>query len=62
MAKKKQPAKKISYNRKPKPVGDNESDLLSIILQSVDGLSELGKARVLSYVFAKYEKYIPLNK
>lgn len=62
MANKKQPAKKRAYNRKPKAIGDNEVDMLCILLQTINSLSEDGKKRCLSYIMAKYEKYIPVNK
>lgn len=62
MQKKKQPAKKIPYKRKRKAVGDNEADMLCVLLQTIDSLSEDGKARCLSYIIAKYEKYMPLNR
>lgn len=62
MPNKKQPAKKIPSSRKRKAVGDNEADMLCVLLQTIDSLSEEGKTRCLSYIMAKYEKYIPLNK
>lgn len=59
---KNKPAKKTADKRTKKAVGDNEVDMLCILMQTINSLSEEGKIRCLSYIAAKYEKYMPLKK
>jgi hypothetical protein len=42
-----------------RPVRDNETEMLAIILQSINSMSEMGKARTMVYLNSKYENYLP---